>query len=381
MKRIKYISYYDTLDSSIKRNYVLAASNKMDYIISTLNKCGIAVDIISFSGCLSDRFYFDRGGLKNKGINTVKHFSSFGPTNIGIFRFLSRCWQTFQFFLWFLFNVSRNEKLLIYHSLGYCKILTLLKKVKKCTYIGEIEEIYQDVSPTSRSVKKSEYAFFECCDMYMFPTHLLNEKLNISNKPYLLIHGIYEAERNRNVKWDDSDIHVVYAGTFDPNKGGCIAAVAAEFLPSDYHVHICGFGSSQDTSEIIEIIEKTAAKSKAKLSYNGLLKGEEFITFLQKCHIGLSTQDPRAAFNATSFPSKVLTYLANGLSVVSIRIPAIEKSAVGDCLSYYNEQSPMEIAQAIIQASNSINKLSSSHRLEDLDKKFSSDIKSLLSYD
>lgn len=79
-----------------------------------------------------------------------------------------------------------------------------------------------------------------------------------------------------------------------------------------------------------------------------MLSGEEYIRFIQSCDIGLSTQNPDAAFNATSFPSKILSYLSNGLRVVSIRIPAIEGSDVGDKLFYYDEQTPKQIADAIL---------------------------------
>ena len=41
--------------------------------------------------------------------------------------------------------------------------------------------------------------------------------------------------------------------------------------------------------------------------------------------------------------------MANGLQVVSIRIPAVEGSAVGSCLHYYDQQTPEAIAQAIMQ--------------------------------
>lgn len=349
MKRIKYIAYYDRLDSKIKRNFILSASNKIDYIISVLNKNGVAVDIISFSGCVSDSIVLDPGGEREFGINTLKHFSSFGPSTSRIVRLFSRFWQKIQLFCWFILNVRRNEKIIVYHSLGYCRILTYLKLIKRCSYIGEIEEIYQDVSPQSESICKSEYRFIDICDRYIFPTQLLNERLNHLNKPHTFIHGIYQVEYLRNVDRRDSDIHVVYAGTFDKNKGGAAAAVtAATYLPMGYHLHICGFGNELDVAEIRTLIQETSLKSKAKVTYEGLIQGEEFICFLQKCQIGLSTQDPTASFNATSFPSKILTYLANGLNVVSIRIPAVELSGVGHCISYYDEQTPQSIAAAIL---------------------------------
>lgn len=39
--------------------------------------------------------------------------------------------------------------------------------------------------------------------------------------------------------------------------------------------------------------------------------------------------------------------MANGLRVVSIRIPAIERSAIGDLVTYYDTQTPEAIAEAI----------------------------------
>ena len=136
---------------------------------------------------------------------------------------------------------------------------------------------------------------------------------------------------------------------FDPRKGGAVAAVdAAEFLDENYHIHVIGFGSDIEIKYLKEEIVRVSNKTKCVVSYDGLKHGDEYIRFIQSCDIGLSTQNPDAAFNATSFPSKILSYLSNGLRVVSIRIPAIEGSDVGDKLFYYDEQTPKQIADAIL---------------------------------
>ena len=346
MKRIKYVCYYDLPDSDVKRKYVLAATNKLNYIWDVLNRIGYSVDVIS--ACCSEerKPRYCKGRICSLGdSNTLRLFPSFGGPRV--IRVLGRYYLWMCFLFWFLINVKKGERIIVYHSLGYCKILTILQRLKRCEYIGEIEEIYQDVSRQKLSVCRAEYRFFERCSFFIFPTHLLIPKINPMGKPCVLVHGIYAVEPSRNVKWDDDDIHVVYAGTFDPNKGGLAAAAAAAYLPKGYHVHICGFGKECDKVAILKTIEDTNAKSEAKVTYDGLLRGEDFIIFLQKCQIGLSTQNPDAAFNATSFPSKILSYLANGLHVVSIRIPAIEQSGVGCCISYYDEQTPKVIADAI----------------------------------
>jgi hypothetical protein len=107
------------------------------------------------------------------------------------------------------------------------------------------------------------------------------------------------------------------------------------------------------------------------------LTGEAYIEFIQSCDIGLSTQDPNAAFNATSFPSKILSYMANGLKVVSIRIPAIEQSAVGDMLFYYDEQTPEQIAKAILSVDMSA-EYDSRKLILELSKKFQCDLEKLM---
>ncbi|MBO5480980.1 MAG: glycosyltransferase [Clostridia bacterium] len=179
-------------------------------------------------------------------------------------------------------------------------------------------------------------------------------------------------------KWNDGRIHCVYAGTFDPRKGGvAAAAAAAQFLNSNYHIHIIGFGSENDKKLLINTIEEVQKKSDCIVTYDGLFSGDEYIRFIQSCDIGLSTQNPEAQFNDTSFPSKVLSYLANGLRVISIRIKALETSAVNDLLYYYNKNDSKAIAQAIksIDMSKSYD---SRTKIEELDEQFKKDIKQMI---
>ena len=253
-----------------------------------------------------------------------------------------------QFYFWCLLNMKKQEQIIIYHSLGYDAAFLKLRKIKSIRIIGDIEEIYQDVCKQSVIRSRNEYRVIEACEKYIFPTQLLDQKINIEQKPSLVIHGVYATENITEKKFSDGKIHVVYGGTLDPNKGGAAAAAAAAFLPKGYHIHICGFG---DPTEIKTVVADVQARSEATVTFEGELKGDAYKHFIQKCHIGLSTQNPDAAFNATSFPSKVLVYLSNGLKVVSIRIPAIAQSAVADSLYFYDKQTPEKIAEAIICAS------------------------------
>ena len=207
-------------------------------------------------------------------------------------------------------------------------------------------------------------------------TELLKDKVNPDNKPFTVNYGVFSPEKRLEPLFNDGKIHCVYAGTLDPRKGGAAAAASALFLNGNYHIHILGFGNEKEKKEMLDIIDDISKKTEARITYDGLLSGDEFTSFIQSCDIGFSTQNPDAAFNSTSFPSKILTYMVNGLRVVSIRIPAIEKSAVGKFMYYYDEQTPENIANAV-KSIDLADGYDSRKELERIDREFVENIVSL----
>ena len=69
--------------------------------------------------------------------------------------------------------------------------------------------------------------------------------------------------------------------------------------------------------------------------------------------------------------------MANGLKVVSVRIPAIEKAAIGNEIFYYNNQTPQEIAMAIKHAAQAPKK-DSRKLIMELDNKFTEELNKLI---
>jgi hypothetical protein len=367
MTRIKYFSYYGCQDPGRRRYNSPAADTKIDYIIEVLNRIGYDVDLISPASASTANF--QTGFVEHRKRNSFRYFSSLRKGG-RLLRAVNYRFINLQFFLWCLFNIKHGEQILVYHSLGYDSLFIKLKKLKSIRIIGEIEEIYQDVFRQKFSQERDEYRFIEICDKYVFPNTILNEQLNIAAKPYLVCHGIYKVSEHKPVSFNDGKIHVLYAGTYDPNKGGAVASVrAAQFLDERYHVHITGFGRKEHEVIVCAEIERVRPLTKCQISFHGYLDDAEFLNLMRRCSIGLCTQDPTSQLNLTSFPSKILNYMANGLIVISGRNRAIEESEVGNLICYYKEQTPVCIAETIMTIRN-INCEEIYDRLKVLDSHF-----------
>lgn len=350
MKKIIYLAHYVDLENTENRNVLgsPAGINKMDYIIRVLGQLNIKTTVISACSARSNQS--NPAVQKEIYPNVTLKLLPTLKCNKLPSKIVSKLYFLLHLIICLIKDVKRGDTLLVYHALPLMLPIKILRLFRKFSLVLEVEEIYGDVTNNGRCSKR-ELNFFRKADGYLFATELLENKVNIDRKPAIIVNGVYNAEPAREKLFLDDKIHVVYAGTLDPRKGGAVAAAAALYLNDKYHLHILGFGSEQDKMFLLGEVGRISGKSRCKITFDGCLSGEEYIRFIQSCHIGLSTQDPSAAFNATSFPSKILSYMSNGLRVVSVRIPAIEASKVGKYLYYYDFQTPEKIAEAISNVS------------------------------
>ena len=323
-----------------------AGQTKMEYIAATIGETIEKVTVISPAWLKEKRYgYYPTSYEKDKKYDCIQLSTIGVKTKIGtVVQWLYSLGQL-TFFL--LTKLKKNDVIVVYHSLYLVIPVMIAKAIRKVKVVLELEEVYQDVKKYPKIVEALERKIIKSADSYILSTEALSREI-VANRPYIVVNGVYRQEPPRMVTFKDGKIHFVYAGTFDPTKGGAASAAAAEFLPENYHVHILGFGTEEQKKQLQELIAAVQKKTKCTLTYDGLKSGEEYIQFLQKCHIGLCTQIPDAKYTETSFPSKVLVYLANGLRGLSVRIPAVENSAVGGILYYYDIQLPQEIANAIM---------------------------------
>ena len=376
MKKVYYLGYYDTDENKEeKRNVTLAATNKMTYIVEALEKSGFEIEIVSPSTTSNATTYCGKV-IPICNHSRVRLFRT-TPWGNKFRRIVSVLSMRFQYQRYIIKNLTKNDTLIVYHSMEFINFIIKAKKKIGFKLVLEMEEIYSDISGIQKN-KEREIELSSFADAFIFPSELLNEKINVSKKPYIITHGTYKIEPPITEKFNDGKIHIVYAGTFDPKKGGVFIAIeSAKWLDENYHLHVLGAGTKKNEELVFNLINSVNRQTDCTVTFDGLLTGKNFCEFLQKCDIGLSTQNPNFIFNDTSFPSKVLTYLSNGLRVVSVRIPVLESSGVSDLLYYYEGEEPETLSNTIKSICLS-DLYDSRETVESLNVKFINDVHRIL---
>jgi len=142
------------------------------------------------------------------------------------------------------------------------------------------------------------------------------------------------------------EVRFLYSGTLDHPRGVDLLLEALQFLPTQgWHLDITGHGP------LAESISRFLAEArwKGKVEYHQALPPDDYERLLAACHVGLNCQRPSDPVSGVTFPSKVFTYLAAGLVVISSRASEVDKICGKACL-YYDGETPQSLAAAMNEA-------------------------------
>ena len=368
------IYYLIHFDNKTNRNVTPSAITKGKYVASALASCSSEVEIVSLAYPTKDsqdEVYYQVSE------NVICHLFKGKYSNNRIIRYLNHKLYDKKIRKYLKQNVKKDDIIVVYHSLANMKLVKYIKKNITDKIVYEVEEIYGDVINDEKT-KTKELKAFKNASSYIFSNDYLNSIINTKQLPYVTCYGTYEIPTLYKEAFNDNLIHCLYAGTLAQNKGALNAINVAKYLPNNYLIHILGFGSEKDIADIKNAVnEVNNSYVTTKVIYEGLKLNEEYLKFIQKCQIGLCTQNIDAAFNTTSFPSKILSYMSNGLEVVGVNIAAIKNSKVGQYIQFYNVPDEKEIANAILNI-NLNNKTNNVDVVKELDKEFKEDLKDML---
>lgn len=343
---VYYLAYYGRKGFR-SSNY--AAEDKIDYICETLESIGEKVTIISSSKSSNGKFQKSEN-IRISSNREVVFFSSI-PRNNTLLKVIDSLFSKFQLMWFFLIHIHRDDTVLVYHSLAYGNMIKVLHGIKKFKYILEVEELYQYIRANTSKFKSKEDSIIQNADGYIFSNSVIGNRINTTKKMCTVVNGVYKSCPQLDVKKRDRCI--VYAGTLEPQKGIDYVLDTAELLPTGFEIHVAGFGSQKDIDHLLTRIEQENKKNGAQIIFDGSFKGSEYIQYLQTFKVGICIQNPDDDFNKYEFPSKVFSYMSNGLQVVANDLIQLRNSSIFPYLHISTSTDPKDIALAIIEAVDS----------------------------
>lgn len=175
-----------------------------------------------------------------------------------------------------------------------------------------LKKIYSLIFPLS----------YDCIDAYVYLTGNMDKKIEISEKPFTVIEGMFsdksEVPSEPNTKYIDSEKrYIVYTGTL-ARQYGILNLVHAfkQIKGEDLRLLIIGNGDSYE-----EI--RHESKSDSRIILGGQLSHAEVLKIQSKAFLLVNPRTSEGEYTRFSFPSKTMEYLASGVPVLLNKLPGI----------------------------------------------------------
>ena len=154
-------------------------------------------------------------------------------------------------------------------------------------------------------------------DSYITLTESINERLNITNKPYCIVEGL--ADSGDLQIQSEHDNYIMYAGGVYEIYG--VKNLVEAFVKlgrSDLELHIYGSGTFvEDLKEV--------SKEYKNIQYKGCLPAEQIVEIEKNALLLVNPRPVAEDFSKYSFPSKTIEYLLSGTPLLSTKLPGIPK--------------------------------------------------------
>ena len=154
-------------------------------------------------------------------------------------------------------------------------------------------------------------------DSFVVLTDQMANILDIQNKPYVRIEGIFEENNQLKTTNKENEKVIMYSGSLASRYG--IMNLLKAFLQIDlphYRLWICGEGDTR--SEIEQL-----AKSNSRIKYFGQLTQSEVFLLQKRATVLVNPRTSAGDYTKYSFPSKTMEYLASGTPTILHRLPGI----------------------------------------------------------
>lgn len=344
--KIHYIVNY--ADPNLKRNVrrFESVNNKVDYILSVLSRLNYDVSILSTLEGVKESGFISAERSISPYNNKIKYIATCGGRNI-LYRIFTVLLTYFQLISYLVFNVRKNDVILVYHSFRYIIPLYLYRFFSKRKILLELEEIYSVTWQQKRTQNLEEFFVRRVPNAYILVNDVISKKCNLT-KPSVVCYGNYSFP-DVSFRPSSEPIQIVYGGLIKKNADAFKALELAFYLNSNYQIHIAGYGDLDSVNLLTErIVNVNTTLGYEAVVYEGNMPTQIYYHFLKKCSIGLCIKSEGLLKDSDYYyPSKILVYLGNGVIPVCNKLNSVMLSGFSKNILFVDSCDLPEIAQEI----------------------------------
>lgn len=233
--------------------------------------------------------------------------------------------------IWQMFNVYRtvNKDAQKAGSVVVCDVLNasaayvavLAAKKNKIPCIGIVTDFPDMMGGNPKQTYvKLVYKVIKNCTGYIFLTEQMNDRINPTNKPYVIIEGLCDANMKdrQNISSTAQKIRqCIYAGFLDERYG--VKTMVDGFIQANIpntELHL--YGSGPYVAELEQVV-----KVHPNIIYHGAVLNQEVVKAELEATLLVNPRPTKAEFTKYSFPSKNMEYMATGTPVLTTNLPGM----------------------------------------------------------
>lgn len=341
------------------RTYVeYAANNFQKKIIYGLKSLNIPLEVVSipflgaYPTAYSDMYFsgFQNMNDDNSGYKYYAFNNIYGYRNISRFRAAKRGLRDF-------ISVDDDKKLIIVYTphTPFIQAANWAKRkdprIKICMVVPDLPQymdLSESLSPIYKFLKSIDLKQFakenKTVDSYILLTEQMADALNVGDRPYRVVEGIYEATNGVSNKRVGIKT-IVYTGKLNLAFGATNLVKAFHSIQNaNIRLVICGSGEAKN--EIAQIAAKDS-----RIDFKGQVTSDEARKCILDGDILVNPRPNDSIYTKYSFPSKIIDYLATGNPVIAFELDGMPK-IYKDFIYYIPENNIESIAKTIQRVIN-----------------------------
>lgn len=254
-----------------------------------------------------------------------------GFINLPVLKHLSRAITTYRGIKKEVKAAGEEPVLLLTYDLhlGACLAIGWAKRLfpnlKTCVFMPDVPNVVLQASTGGQVTRSArlraaiKMKFIKQFDSYVFITEHLKDVVDISQKPFAVVEGIYNNHQPPLAEPTTDKKVIFYSGQLNPAYGmeNLLEAFVRLYEEHpDHELWLCGSG------RLAEKIQEMA-KSCPGIRYYGYVDGQRVRQLQAEATVLVNPRQNTDAFTKFSFPSKTMEYLASGRPVIGYKLDGI----------------------------------------------------------